>query len=375
MSHAPVEHCPDKAVHRSRRRIAPAAFLLAALLLRPHVQAAAGERLEAPDYSQLSAWAAYPGRPSRASDAPRGVVASSEGRVPVFFIHPTTYLAHVIGNASFDTGGAVGARVDEAVLRFQASVFNGCCRIFAPRYRQASLKAITTNTPAAYAADAVAYSDVARAFARFLELNPAGPFVIASHSQGSIHALRLLQERVIGTPLQRRLVAAYVIGVALPTTIASLGLPVCRSPDATGCIVTWNTVRRGSYDRRRHETAVIWWRGRYQPIAGRPLVCVNPLDWRQDTDAPPDDNLGAVYSAGRNVPIPPSIPHLTGAWCDDGLLGVDIPFRERRHFHDVLTLMGIYHDFDYDLFYMNIRQNVSERIGAWMRRHPAEEEH
>jgi len=253
------------------------------------------------------------------------------------------------------------------VLRFQASVFNGCCRIFAPRYRQASLKAITSNTPDAYSADDVAYGDVARAFREFLKRNPRGPFIIASHSQGSIHALRLLQQKVIGTSLQRRLVVAYAIGLSLPTDIASLGLPICPSGDATGCIVTWNSVWRGHDDRRRRESAVIWWQGRYQPVGGRPLACVNPLTWRRDDGAPPDDNLGAVYGAGRDVPIPAPIPQLTGAWCDDGLLGIDIPLRNRRHFRDILTLVGIYHDFDYSLFYMNLRHNVSVRIRAWRR--------
>ena len=329
--------------------------------------AAAAPLPPTPDYAQASAWAALPGVPSHVDDTPTGVPKAADPRVPLFFIHPTTDLAASVGNAPFDASGRVGGRVDEAVLRFQASVFNGCCRIFAPRYRQASLQAITSNTPAAYAADEVAYGDVARAFQEFLRRNPRGPFIIASHSQGSIHALRLLQESVIGTPLQRRLVAAYAIGLSLPTQIASLGLPVCQRADATGCIVTWNSVWRGHDDDRRHQSAVIWWQGRYQPVGGRTLVCVNPLNWHQDGDAPAEDNLGAIYSAGKDAPIPLPIPRLTGAWCADGLLGVNIPFRERRHFRDVLTLFGVYHDFDYSLFYMNLRENALLRIRAWLR--------
>jgi hypothetical protein len=200
-----------------------------------------------------------------------------------------------------------------------------------------------------------------------LTVNPNRPFILASHSQGSIHALRLLQQRIIGTPLQRRLVAAYVIGLALPAQIAEAGLPVCGREDATGCVLTWNSVRRDHVDRRRLEDSVIWWQGSYQAIAGRPIVCVNPLDWRQDSDAPSNANRGAVYSAGRNEPIPAPVPELTGAWCKNGLLGVEVPPAQRRHFGDVLTLTGVYHDFDYGLFYMNIRANTSKRIEAWRR--------
>ncbi len=323
-----------------------------------------------PDYSQPAAWAAYPGRPSHADDLPVGVSKGGDPGVAVFFVHPTTYLALVIGNAAYDAQGEVGARVDDAVLRFQASVFNGCCSIYAPRYRQASLRAITSNTAAAYATADLAYSDVSRAFDEFLRVNANRPFILASHSQGSIHGLRLLQQRIIGTPLQHRLVVAYIVGVALPAQIAELGLPVCTREDSIGCAITWNSVRQGHDDRRRKEDSVIWWEGKYQPIAGRRLVCVNPLDWRQDSQAPAAANRGAIYSAGRNEPIPAPVPELTGAQCEDGLLGVEVPLGERRHFSDALTLMGVYHDFDYGLFYMNIRENVSKRVAAWKRGTP-----
>lgn len=319
----------------------------------------------APDYNQPSSWAAYPGTANGADDLPSDTAPAAAQDTPVFFVHPTTYLAPVIGNAAFDPGSAPEIRVDEAVLRFQASVFNGCCTIFAPRYRQASLRAITSNTPRAYAADEIAYGDIADAFDRFLEVNSTGPFVLAGHSQGSIHALRLLQERITGTPLQTRLVAAYLIGLALPTQIEKTGMPVCRNERATGCVISWNSVQRGRNDRRRRETSVIWWQGTYQPIASRPLVCVNPLNWELDGSASATQNLGAIYSAGRREPIPSPIPALTGAWCEDGLLGVEIPANERSHFRDFLTLTGIYHDFDYGLFYENIRANVSARILAW----------
>src|SRR5207237_632198 len=103
------------------------------------------------------------------------------------------------------------------------------------------------------------------------------------------------------------------------------------------------------------------------PIGGRQLVCVNPLDWRQDGGEAATANRGAVYSAGRDQPIPAPIRDLTGAWCENGLLGVDVRLAERRHFSDVLTMAGVYHDFDYGLFYMNIRENAARRITAWKR--------
>jgi len=128
-------------------------LLLATLSLSPSIPVAAASTPEAPDYTRPEAWAAYPGTATHADDVPPGLSATHATGVPVFFVHPTTYLMPIIANTDFAPGGAVQAGVDATVLRFQASVFNGCCVVFAPRYRQASIRAITSNTPDAYEAD------------------------------------------------------------------------------------------------------------------------------------------------------------------------------------------------------------------------------
>jgi len=328
----------------------------------------------APDYASPEAWAAWPGRPSAAGDTPAGTGANdrqASAKADVFFIHPTTYVIGGAWNAAFDEGGRTGAGVDRSVLRNQAGAFNGCCRIFAPRYRQAELAAFTRGGPDGLAAIDLAYADVLRAFDYYIvHENHGRPFIIASHSQGSVHAMRLLQERVIGTPLAQRLVYAVIPGSSLPEAIEARGLPICRSARQTGCVVNWNSVRRGKDDQRRLERTVIWLDGRYQLIEGRPIVCVNPLTWTKDGGAGPQANLGAVPGS-PDGPMPAPIPHLTGAWCEHGQLGVDIPALSGRPFNNILTLGGIYHVYDYGLYYMNIRQNARARVEAWLAQHGA----
>ena len=75
--------------------------------------------------------------------------------------------------------------------------------------------------------------------------NHGRPFILASHSQGSGHAVRLLQQDILGTPLQHQLIAAYVIGAYVPSEFTTLGLPICDRADETGCIVSWNTTQVG----------------------------------------------------------------------------------------------------------------------------------
>src|SRR5438874_577844 len=57
-----------------------------------------------------------------------------------------------------------------------------------------------------------AYRDVLAAFDRFVRESGDRPIILAGHSQGALHLSRLLRERIAGTPLARRIVAAYVVG-------------------------------------------------------------------------------------------------------------------------------------------------------------------
>jgi hypothetical protein len=57
------------------------------------------------------------------------------------------------------------------------------------------------------------------------------------------------------------------------------------------------------------------------------------------------------------------VPGAAGAACQDGLLGVDVAPAARSRFTDPLSRIGIYHDFDFSLFYMNVRENVAARAG------------
>lgn len=325
----------------------------------------------APDYAQPDTWAAWPGRPSGADVIPPGIAddrLTKTKQVDVFFIHPTTFMSGNTSNARFDEPGITATLIDRGVLRSQASAFNDCCRIYAPHYRQAALAAFFHRDDGQdSAALGLAYGDVQRAFDYYIaHENHGRPFVIAGHSQGSLHALRLLQERIAGTSLQQRLVAAYIVGYFVPQDIERTGLPVCRSALQTGCIVSWNTVKPSAADSDSRTAHLVWLEGRYQRLENRQIVCVNPLSWLPDSSAGPESNLGALPGVHPSQALRPIIPALTGADCDNGELAVSIPYRDRRGFSDALTMFGSYHVYDYNLFYTNIRANADARVDAYI---------
>ena len=321
----------------------------------------------APDYARPDAWLAFPGRNGLERSVPTGLTAIDETSAPadVFFIHPTMYLKNDVWNAAYDVEGPY----NQPVLLNQLSAFNGCCRLYAPHYRQASLGALN-NGPQAMD---LAYADVARAFRYYIaHENHGRPFIIAAHSQGSMHAVKLLQAEILGTPLQKQLVAAYVIGAFAPSNFAEAGLPTCMSARQTGCIVSWNTSQTGRtgafmliHDKR------YWWRGGWRQSGQLPAICVNPLTWTERDAAPASANAGSLVFPEPPYPVaatalPALTPHLTSAVCHDRLLDVDVPAKPPG-FHDALTLLyGSYHRTDYGLFYAALRTNSVARVAAWM---------
>jgi hypothetical protein len=326
-------------------------------------------RPPAPNYANADAWAALPGRPGSAEAVPADSDAADPqagAQADVLFVHPTTYMTVPARNARYDEPGKTRARLDFNVLSFDAAAFDACCRIFVPRYRQASIASFLGHGRRSLAAFDLAYSDVARAFDYYLShYNGGRPFIIASHSQGSLHAMRLLQDRVIGTPLQKRLVAAYLIGWAIPEDVEQAGLPVCRSALQTGCVIGWNSVTPWQTLDFMRNRAVLWLDGRYQLLAGKEIVCVNPLTWTKDGDAPAAANLGSLPQSRLGDPMEPPIPQLTGAVCEDGVLHVFLT-REIRRNVGYRPVLGSFHKFDYNLFYVNIRRNAVERVAAFL---------
>jgi hypothetical protein len=224
-----------------------------------------------PDYSQPSSWAALAER----EDSVDVLVAigdmeqQTRAPVDVFFIHPTTYFGTANWNQPLDDA-RVNQLTDMFVMRGQAAAFNSCCRIYAPRYRQATIYSFIDNSGSGQAALAIAYSDVERAFDYFLQAYSRDrPFILAAHSQGSVHLRTLLEKRITGTPLRNRLVAAYPIGFSLDAQQLARSIPdvpVCQSAEQTGCMVSWNAV--GPEAKSFTDTGN--------------NICVNPLTWKAD---------------------------------------------------------------------------------------------
>ncbi len=272
-----------------------------------------------------------------------------DSSVDVFFLHPTSFvkIKDKRWNADLDDED-LNQRTDSSTILYQASAFNEC-RVFGPRYRQANIRAyFTKDTVSALAALDLAYQDLKKAFQYYLDhYNHGRPIIIASHSQGSSHAQRLLKEFFDGKPLQKQLVAAYIIGMYIPADeFRDLG--PCKDSLQTGCVIGWRSFKSGYI-------------AKFVKKEKKLCYVTNPLTWTTDGDlASSDLNLGGVIPKSKKI-----ILHIADAQVHSHVLWVDRPSFPGSF----LYLTRNYHVGDINLFYMNIRENLHARIAAYKREH------
>jgi hypothetical protein len=302
-----------------------------------------------PDYSNLNYWAASPFKQDPSDRIPKGLSDKSQDSIAeVFFIYPTTYTDTKMPegwNANIDDK-SLNEKTDNSTILYQASVFNKYCRVFSPRYRQANLLAFyTKDKEKAAAALDTAYADVKNAFEYYLEnYNHGRPIIIASHSQGTYHAGRLLKEFFENKPLEKQLVCAYIIGLPVFSNYFTTLKP-CEDSTATGCFITWRTFQDGYI-------------APFVANETQKAFVINPLTWTMDTTgAPASLNKGGILRDFNKV-----IPGLVHAQIHGNVLWVNKP----KFLGSIFLKTKNYHIADYNLFYDNIRENAGTRIRAFL---------
>lgn len=322
----------------------------------------------APDYAKPESWAAKADAPGASALFPPGAEPGRLGpEVDVFYVHPTTYKSKDRWNQDI-TDAATNAWTDASVVMRQGGVFNACCRIYAPRYRQASTLSFTAMDGDGGKAFDLAYSDVERAFDYYIQhLNKGRPFILAGHSQGARHLQTLLEKRIDGTKLLGRMVAAYVVGVNLSE--GEFGkvyrnVSICRKPDSTHCVAAWNATLPELNIAMVSAMAEKRYVDRFGDDPGKRVLCINPVTFDIDKpDSTADQARGSVPGAPGEGPMQALRARSVSAACHDGTLTV-------RPSADLdLTPLpgGSMHYHDYGLFYADIRANVRVRIDAFLK--------
>jgi len=338
------------------------------------------------DYTLPDNWAAWPGKNSPAENLAAGseYIPESERLADVFYVYPTLWMSRRSWNSP--TGDrSHNVDVDGLLIGMQASAFNKAGRIFSPRYQQATVVATACREEHFSVLDR-AYQDIKAAFYYFLK-NRDGqrPFILAGHSQGAFHLLRLLIDEVVNSPIIDDLVAVYAVGCWTPQALFEAGAPlnslkIGESPLQTKCFLSWDTFLEGG-DPRRMDLEVPYWDGdRYYAIPYDELVAVevNPISWGRGGGSLIEAHKGAAltgYKSMRELRRSPDIqkkrklpPAIGGAFgSSNGMNGV---FVEKPRVSKIkyMSLKGkSLHMSDYSLFHQDIRENAYLRAREFLK--------
>jgi len=324
------------------------------------------------DYSKESSWASLPSIEDEADLIPKGEegIDQLNSDVDVFFVHPTGYLKGHYWTDPLEEESATKENT-RWMMANQASAYNGCCSVYAPHYRQASIYSYFGGDELREEVHSFVYQDVKKSFEHFIENFSNGrPFILASHSQGTHHSIRLLAEEIDGSDLYQRMVGAYIIGgeVSKDWMKGMSDISVCDSATQLGCLVHWDTINITHLNKSRMIS-------RYKNN-----ICVNPITWKNDGPLSDlADSKGAVYVSGEFAldfsgdddpkgeifgPLEAPLKEYVQARCKNGLLFASDQTGTR--FQTFTGSGGSYHGLDYALFYMDIRENAKLKVQIYL---------
>jgi pimeloyl-ACP methyl ester carboxylesterase len=319
-------------------------LLLVAALALLAGPAFAADPIPTPDYADPGTWACLPGRADLcAADLSTTVVAANgtmtredftpapDPKIDCFYVYPTV---------SNDPGGNsdMSPGVEERhVIAQQFARFGSVCRLYAPLYRQVTvtaLRALLAGRPIPSDGE-LAYADVKAAWDEYLAHHNEGRGVILiGHSQGAGVLTALIAREIDGAPVEKQLVAAYLLGsnVAVPRGARVGGVfadvPLCERASETGCVVSYVSFRDGAPPPPGSRFGALQTTLPLPLPAGVDLTaaCVNPAALlRGRANAPLQSYLTAqapaqappiVWATGKTVSTPfVAVPGLLSAQC------------------------------------------------------------
>ena len=308
---------------------------------------------KAPDYSRKTCWLQLP---------------RITKDVDTFYLYSTAYY-----ESSFKKGAPDYATLDnpEMIEGAQgeyvtnASAYEKSTNVFVPYYRQAGMRfagEIRKKTGDIDAAiSGIPYDDITAALDYyFRNCNNDRPFIIAGHSQGASMVKYVLKDYFKKHPeYYKRMVAAYVIGFSVTKDDLKKypHLKFATGESDTGVIISWNTEGPRNVKENAKNAVVL-------PNA----VSINPLNWKLDeTYAPASKNLGSLMP---NVKTRRYEITDIGADAQVVLARGVVVTNARCSYPAPAEFFGpqSFHEFDYNFYYNNIKDNVAKRIAAYRKR-------
>jgi hypothetical protein len=231
--------------------------------------------------------------------------APKRRKVDCFYVYPTVSDQQT-SNANLNIDPE-----ERSIALYQAARYSQYCRVYAPMYRQLTLKAIFDPSSITPEQREIAYNSVLNAWTKYLQkFNDGRGIVLIGHSQGSFVLRELIANEIDQNPqLRKQLISAILLGGNILVADGSdtggdfQNVPACRSQSQLQCVAAFST-----FNAPVPSSAVF---GRTSE-PGQEVLCTNPAalgggSAQLRTVYPskpfaPDTSIGA---ATRAVGLPP----------------------------------------------------------------------
>lgn len=317
---------------------------------------------EKPDYYAPKAWLINSGLRNDTPDV---------RKVDMFFVAGTAY------NGGKDwlspvNNQAVREELNLRQLPNYAGPFSVSGDIYAPLYRHASLYAHQTMREDAQEARKASYEDIRVSFDHFLKNRKrTNGFVLIGVEQGAFLIERLLMEPKYQTEeFRKNIIAIYLIEAMIPQAYANKqNLPICLKRGQIGCVFAYKTL-----DEARAESLIedrrlsLYWLNETSvaSVGVEPVICVNPImGGVSEKSSTLNDAKGATNATGIEWDNEPALMRRKiTARCDKGHLVVNKKnihtLKRPQKWEDQRKIPA------YSLFYGDLRDDVHERISAYL---------
>lgn len=238
------------------------------------------------DYSKAETWLCLPGRQDACAVDLTTTVIAADGKltkepfkananapIDCFYVYPT------VSNDPTPNSDMTAGPEENSVVRAQFARFASQCKLYAPLYRQVTLKALRAAMAGsdAFPADRkLGYNDVLAAWNHYLQNDNKGRgVVLIGHSQGSSVLMQLIKNEIDGKPIQSRIISALLLGTNVAVPIGKdvggsfQNVPLCRSASQLGCVISYVTFRSDVPPPANSRFGRV-------PTEGMTAACVNP---------------------------------------------------------------------------------------------------
>ncbi len=250
-------------------------------------------------------------------------VVAKNPKIDCFYVYPT------VSPQQGSNASLLIQNEETATATQQVAPYSSVCKVYAPMYRQLTLRAISGSGLSALAV-ATAYTSMLSGWRDYLaHYNHGRGFVLIGHSQGAAMLIGLMKRQIDNNPtLRKHLISAIVLGgnVTVPVGKTVGGdfahIPACTRSSETGCVVAYssflteppaNTLfgKVGTGVSLLTPGAATT---TTTPTSALQVLCVNPAALGTNAAAPLNPNFASYQSAH-----PPTQPFATGRVTYPGL--------------------------------------------------------